>query len=102
MEIIIFPLIIGALFFIGLPLLGAWLGFGLFVSDEKQRKRDEANADEILDRIFDGSPTVVHAPKDSKIGYDVLVKGAAERGYKLSHSEGPEIARTHVFDKIDD
>lgn len=45
---------------------------------------------------------MVHTPRDSKIGYDVLVKGAAARGYKLSQSEGPEIARTHVFDKIDD
>lgn len=65
-------------------------------------EKDEENADTILDHVFDRSATVVHTPRDSKIGYDALVKGAAARGYKLSHSEGPEIARTHVFDKIDD
>lgn len=102
MEIIIFFLVLGAIFFIGLPMLGAFIGFGMFASGESQRKKDEENADTILDRVFDGSATVVHTPRDSKIGYDVLVKGAAARGYKLSHSEGPEIARTPVFDKIDD
>lgn len=101
MGIIIFLLVIGVIFFIVLPIIGAWLGFGLFLSGEAKRKRDEGNADEILDRVFDGSPTIVHTPQDSKIGFDVLAKGAAARGYKLSHSEGPEIARTHVFDKAD-
>ncbi|MCD1287289.1 MULTISPECIES: hypothetical protein [unclassified Brevibacterium] len=102
MEIIIFLLILGVIFFIGLPILAAFIGFGMFTSGENQRKKDESNADAILDRVFDGSPTVVHTPRDSKLGYDVLVKGAAARGYKLSHSEGHEIARTHVFDRIDD
>lgn len=102
MEFIIFFFIGGIILFVLMAGVAGWLGLGLAISGSNAQKKDEANADEILDRVFDGSSTVVHTPRDSKIGFDVLVKGATVRGYKLSHSEGPELARTHVFDKIDD
>lgn len=102
MEFLILMVIGGVIIFVIMICIAGWTALGLSVSGANAQKRDESNADEILDRVFAGSPTVVHTPKDSKIGFDVLVKGAVARGYKLSHSEGPELARTHVFDKSDD
>lgn len=39
MEIIIFFLVLGAIFLTGQPMLGAFIGFGMFAPGESQRKR---------------------------------------------------------------
>ena len=84
-----------------LPALAGYLGLWAFLSGESKTKKDEAHAEELLDEIFDGSPTVIHSPQTSHLRFETLVRGASDRGYELTHSEGHEIARTHVFKKID-
>lgn len=99
MEIIIFAVLI----LVAATFVAAWLGFGLFVTGEKQTKRDEARAGEILDEVFDGRRTVVHTPTTSKLRFETLVEGADARGYRLAYSEGKyEIGKTHVFERLDD
>lgn len=39
MEIIIFFLVLGAIFLTGQPMLGAFIGFGMFAPGESQPKR---------------------------------------------------------------
>lgn len=95
-------IIIAVLILIFAPFVAAWLGFGLFVSGEKQTARDEARADEILDEFFDGRRTVVHTPSVSKLKFETLVSGADARGYKLTHTEGKhELGREYVFERVD-
>lgn len=101
MEIMIFLVVVVVIgFFIAVGLAG-WLAFGLSAADSRKQKRDEENADAILDCVFDGSRTVVHTPADSKLTFETLVRGADERGYRLLSSEGDGLVRKHVFEKID-
>jgi hypothetical protein len=94
---IIFIIVIIAL--LVLMVIGAGvLTVYLSSNQSKMEKTDLEHKDEILDRLFNGAPVVVVEPKDSHLPFGDLMKGAAVRGYRHAHSEGGELARTHVFE----
>ena len=87
MGIIIGIIVVGAIAWLAIALLGALFGGAAAVSDANKEHADEENAGEILDRIFDGSTkTVVHTKRDSRLTLKTLVEGASSRGYRLVHS----------------
>ena len=104
MEFIIGLVIILVLGALLLPILGAWLGFGLFLSTEKKSKQLATELPARMDALFDGRPVVTHTltmaeePLQGKI-----IEGAGERGYRLTNTtqsgRGPV---TLIFEKAGD
>lgn len=87
MEFVIGLLIIALLGFILMPVLGGWLGLGLFLSTEKKAKKLEAELPDRLDALFDGRPAVTHTLTMAEEGLQGrLIEGAGERGYRLANT----------------
>ncbi|MDQ0691482.1 hypothetical protein [Arthrobacter sp. W4I7] len=60
-----------------------WMGFALFLSGDKSKKKAEANAPEILDKAFVGED-VVFKINDASPKYETVVLGAKAPGYRLA------------------
>lgn len=80
---------------------GGLTAFGMAAKDTARVAELEKDPAATLDRLFDGSPQVVYAPKDRSGGLSTatLVKGANERGYRLVSETGRMAVRTVVFEK---
>lgn len=78
-------LFIGALGGVSLVL---WLISRFTKAATEQRSKNASNAAEIFDRTFNGDAVVSCDSGFTDLPYDVVVKGAVERGYDL-YSEGP-------------
>lgn len=73
-----------------LLVLVAIAAFGLFgiavlASTARAQRKAEANAEEELDAVFDGSPDVTYALNMRTLKYKTVIAGAEARGYKLTH-----------------
>ena len=104
MEILIVLVLVGILGAIVLPIVGAWLGFGLFLSTNKKAAKLRDELEPWLDERFDGRPVVTHTL--TMVEEDVrgeIIEGAAGRGYALMNTiqsgKGPA---TLVFEKRGD
>lgn len=99
-----FLLILIVLFlFGGLMLTGLGGFFGLFLigRSEKHAKKALANASAILDETFAGAQFVTYKVTAESLPFEVVVKGALERGYKIAAQEDvTAIAKTLVFEKV--
>lgn len=88
-------------------LLLAIAAFGLFGfivlgSVNRGQKRSEANAEEILDKAFDGSPNVTFKITMQSVKYETVILGAKKRGYRLIHQADNQYGpHTLIFEKID-
>lgn len=74
------------------------LGIALLARDERQQKRSEEHAEELLDDLFD-EPNVAVDLTARTLTYETVVLGARERGYRLlSESLEPTSkTRTLIF-----
>lgn len=98
MGFIIFVVIVFILMFCA----AGWIGFALFLSGEKSKKKAEANAPAILDKAFVGAD-VVFKINDASPKYETVVLGAKARGYRLSNETNDTTsgsAKTLIFEKI--
>jgi flagellar basal body-associated protein FliL len=82
--------------------LAGWLGFALFVAENRSQKKAEENAPAILDQAFVGEDVVfkinMQSPK-----YETVVLGAKTRGYALTNETNDAadgIAKTLIFQKV--
>jgi flagellar basal body-associated protein FliL len=97
MGFIIFVIVVFILMFCA----AGWIGFALFISGEKSKKKAEANAPEILDRAFVGED-VVFKINDASPKYETVVLGAKARGYRLAsqtNDTSSGSAKTLIFEK---
>jgi hypothetical protein len=87
---------------IAVVLVGAFGGFAVAARSESKQKIHEANAEKILNALFDGSPSVVYAAPDISGGLKIetLVRGANENGYRLVSETGQMASRRVVFERI--
>ncbi len=79
-----------------------WIGFALFLSGEKSRKKAEANAPAILDKAFVGED-VVFKINDASPKYETVVLGAKARGYRLAsqaNDTASASSKTLIFEKL--
>lgn len=84
---------------LGLMALGVF-GFLLLGSASRSQKKAEANADQILNESFDGSPDVTVKVNMGTLKYETVVSGAKQRGYKLVHqAENQYGPHTLMFEK---
>ncbi|MCV7708687.1 hypothetical protein M3C81_000805 [Micrococcus luteus] len=104
MELLIVLVLVGILGALVLPIVGAWLGFGLFLSTSKKAAKLRDELGPWLDERFDGRPVVTHTL--TMVEEDVrgeIIEGAAGRGYALTNTiqsgKGPV---TLVFEKRGD
>ncbi|GAA1323743.1 hypothetical protein ACFSWE_09570 [Leucobacter albus] len=91
---------------IGLVLLGlaafGLFGFFVLLGTNKSQKSAEANSAQILDKAFNGEPTVTFKINMQSLKYETVVIGAKERGYKLEHqADGKYGPHTLIFEKLD-
>lgn len=85
---------------VGLMAFGI-VGFFLLTSTGRSQKKAEANADQILDASFDGSPDVTVKVNMASLKYETVVMGAKRRGYKLVHqAENQYGPHTLIFEKV--
>lgn len=98
-----FLLILIVLFlFGGLMLTGLGGFFGLFlIGRSEKHAKALANAPAILDETFGGAQFVTYKVNAESLPFEVVVKGALERGYKIAAQEDvTAIAKTLVFEKV--
>lgn len=81
---------------------GGLAAFGMAAKDTARVAELEKDPGATLDRLFDGSPQVVYAPKERSGGLttETLVKGAGERGYRFVSETGEMAVRKVVFEKV--
>lgn len=76
------------------------VGFFVLRGINKGQKNSEANAEQILDTAFDGSPDVTFKINMQSVKYETVVLGAKKRGYKLAHqAENEHGPHTLIFEK---
>lgn len=87
------------LLLIGVALFGA-LGFFVLSGTNKVQKKAEANADQILDAAFDGSPDVTFTVNMQTLKPETVILGAKHRGYALLHQvDGKYGPQSLIFTK---
>ena len=80
--------------------LGGFLGVWMIDRSEKHARKALANAPAILDETFAGERFVTYKVNSESLPFDVVVKGAMERGYRIAAQEDTtDIAKTLVFEK---
>lgn len=95
--ILIVLILLGGLMLTG---LGGFFGLFLVGRSEKYAKRALANAPAILDEAFAGERFVTYKVNSESLPFDVVVKGAMERGYRIAAQEDvTDIAKTLVFER---
>lgn len=67
---------------LGIAALGV-AGFTYLFRAEAAQKKAEANADALLDEMFDGRPTVSVQLHVKSLKYATVVEGATARGYRV-------------------
>ena len=96
-------LILSVLFLFGglmLTGLGGFFGLFLFGRSEKHAKKALATAPAILDETFAGERLVTYKVNAESLPFEVVVRGAMERGYRIAAQEDiTAIAKTLVFEK---
>ncbi|MDQ0826259.1 flagellar basal body-associated protein FliL [Arthrobacter sp. B2I5] len=98
MGFIIFMVIVFILMFCA----AGCIGFALFLSGEKSKKKAEANAPEILDKAFVGED-VAFKINDASPKYETVVLGAKARRYRLANETRDTASgssKTLIFEKI--
>lgn len=83
------------MFFVVVPLAA----LSMTHSAEKQRKKNEANAPQILSGIFNGDDVVTYQVTDSSLPYDTLMTSAGDHGYEYLTENTTNGATTVVFKK---
>lgn len=87
-------LVVGGLIVLGIAGAIILTGVG------RSQKNAEANADQILDETFDGSPDVTVTVNMSTLKYETFITGAKQRGYKLAHQADNQYGpHTLIFEK---
>lgn len=85
---------------VALIVLGV-LGALLLGSVGASQRKAEANAEQILDASFDGSPDVTVTVNMSTLKYETVMLGAKQRGYKLAHQADNKYGpHTLIFEKV--
>ena len=64
-----------------------FFGFAILGRVDKERRKAEANADEILDATFDGSPVVTFQFNLGTLKYADVVAAAIARGYRVESQD---------------
>lgn len=88
-------------FLIGLVVLGVIafgavaLGFMGWIGSSEAKTREQAP--QILDDLFDGSPTVTYRTHLRALPYEVIVLGGEDRGYTLSHETDERGVKVLIF-----
>lgn len=102
MEFLVVLVLLLVLGFFLMSGLGAILGFGLFASEEKSRRKAVADAPAILGAVFAGQPDVVFKVTPRTLPYETVLLGAKDRGYRLvgETSEASGNVKTLVFTKV--
>lgn len=95
MEIILLLVVVFVLFGGGFVVLV----FGGLFKVERDQKKAEANASQILDETFNGSTVVTFTPHMRTLKAETVLVGAIERGYKLTHQAGDQYSPM-VFEKV--
>ena len=96
------------MFFLVLLVLVLIGGFGWFMLGgvaliNKGQEKAEANAEQILDEAFDGSPNVTFKINMQSVKYETVIVGAKARGYKLLHqAENQYGPHTLIFERSED
>ncbi|WP_433584546.1 hypothetical protein [Microbacterium hydrocarbonoxydans] len=87
---------------LGLAAFGVF-GFWTLFRLESDQKKAEANAEESLNALFDGTPDVTFSGGWRSMKYETVIVGAKKRGYKLAHQAGdPKRTFTLMFEKAPD
>lgn len=88
------------LLLIGLALFGLF-GFLVLRGVSKGQKNSEANAEQILNAAFNGSPNVTFKINMQSVKYETVILGAKKRGYKLVHQADNQYGpHTLIFEKV--
>ncbi|MCT9624250.1 hypothetical protein HWD94_03815 [Pseudarthrobacter equi] len=98
MGFIIFAIVVVVLMF-G---VGGWIAIGLIISEDRSKKKAEANAPDILDKSFIGDDVVFKINAASP-KYETVVLGAKARGYRLTSQTDDTStgsAKTLIFEKV--
>lgn len=77
--------------------------FGMLILGMVNRgqKKSEANAEQILNDAFDGSPDVTFKINMQTLKYETVIAGAKQRGYKLAHQADNQYGpHTLIFEKV--
>lgn len=84
---------------LGLTAFVAIVFFGVFKIDH-DRKKAEANSEQALDALFDGSPDVTFSGHMRSMKYETVILGGKKRGYALTNQAGdPKGAFTLMFER---
>lgn len=90
------------LILLGLMMFG-FFGFLVLAGVNRGQKKSEANAEQILDDAFDGTPHVTFKINMQTVKYETAIIGAQTRGYKLIHQADNQYGpHTLIFEKADD
>lgn len=88
------------LIIVALVALFGWFAIFVLRSVNKGQKKSEANAEQILDAAFNGSPDVTFKINMQTVKYETVIIGAKKRGYKLIHQADNQYGpHTLIFEK---